>query len=113
MVYSVELAKTKRTSTLKHLEKAIAGKNKELKRLMKTSYDCKKDAQQALENFNKTLKVCQIHQSSIIEKRKYLKAGKPTAKTPFKIEYYIQADLTINEEVKQKRLKHLAIRCIY
>lgn len=105
LVYSFELAKTKSASTLKRIDKAMTTKTKELKQLMKTSYDCKQDAQQALENFSKTLKVCQIQQSNILEKRKYLKAGKPTSKTPFKIQYYIQADLTINKEVKQKRLK--------
>ena len=105
LIYSLELAKTKRRSTLKQMDKTLAAKTKDLKRLMKTSYECKQDAQQALDNFNKSLKVCQVQQYTILEKRKYLKAGKPTSNTPFKIQYYIQADLTIKEEEKQKRLK--------
>jgi len=105
LIYSRELAKTKKNTTLKKIEKALVERNKELKQLMKSSYSCKQDAQQALDDFDKTLKACQVHSSTIIEKRKYLRAGKPTAKTPFKLEYYIQASLVVNEEVQQKRLK--------
>ena len=105
LVYSTELAKTNRQTTLRQIDKIITAKNKELKQLMKSSFCCKADAQQALDDFKKTLKACQIQEVIITEKRKYLKRGKPTAKTPFQMEYYIEASLGINEKVKQEKLK--------
>jgi len=109
LVYSAELAKTNSQTTLRRIDKTIVAKNKELKQLMKSGFCCKADAQQALEDFKKTLKVCQIQQATITEKRKYLKRGKPTAKTPFKMEYYVEASLRVNEKAKQKKLKQAGL----
>ena len=105
LIHSSKLMKTKRKTTLKRIDKALAVKTKALKQLMKISYCCRQDAQKALKGFSRKLGVCQIRQATVIENKKYLKPGKPTAKTPFKIEYHIQASLMINEEEKKERLK--------
>jgi transposase len=105
LIHSSNLMQTKRKTTLKQIDKALSVKTKALKQLMKISYCCKQDAQKDLEDFSKKLGVCQTRQATIIENKKYLKPGKPTTKTPFKIEYHIQTSLMINEQEKQKRLK--------
>lgn len=106
VIHSAELAKTKQATILKQVDKELEHQRKALKKLMKKRFSCDADAQQALQDFKATLKLVELaEQPEISKTRKYLKPGKPTAQTPFKMEYSIQASLQVNQENKEKRLE--------
>lgn len=106
VIHSAQLAKSKQATILKQVDKEFAQQNKALKKLMKKRFACEADAQAALQDFKATLKLIEVEdQPEILKKRKYLKPGKPTAQTPFKMEYSIQAQLQVNEKRKQQRLQ--------
>ena len=106
VIYSAQLAKTKQATVLRQADKELDQQGKALKKLMKKRFSCEGDALQAVQDFKSTLKLTELNQQpEIIKKRKYLKPGKPSVKTPFKMEYSIQASLTLNQQRKKERLE--------
>lgn len=106
LIHSTQLEAKQTKSITKQIEKELETKGKELKKLMKKRFRCLQDAEQALANFESSLKTIELSPNSKIEQSKrYLKRGKPTENTPFEWNYSIQASLQINEQVKEIKLK--------
>jgi len=106
LIHSAGLEEKKQLSITKQIEKELEKKGKELKKLLKKTFSCQQDAEQALSQFQSSLKSIEVSPIGKIEKNKrYLKRGKPTENTPYEWEYSIQASLQINQEIKEIKLK--------
>lgn len=105
LVHSKKLEASKIQTIEKQSKKALKSAQKDLSKLMRQSFSCNTDAQLALEKLEEQWKFVQLQSHCIVEKKKYLKPGKPTEKTPYKMEYKINADIQINQEYKAKRIK--------
>lgn len=105
LIYSKKLAASKVKKIEKQINKALKGAQKESAKLMRQSFSCKADAQLALDKLQQKWKYVQLESHSISEKKKYLKPGKPTEKTPYKMEYKINAKIQVNQTYKAKCLK--------
>jgi transposase len=66
---------------------------KALQALSRRGFHCQEDAEQAIATFKKTLKFHQLKDLTIVTEKHYLKAGRPSPKTPFERRYYIRASL--------------------
>ncbi len=65
---------------------------KELKTITKRAYHCREDAYAAAEGFSKALKLHRLSDLSVVEKKRYLKPGRPTPQTSFEVTYRLTAD---------------------
>jgi len=81
----------------KHLAKQQREQGKALRALMRRHFHCRHDAEQALEDFQKTLSIHQLANVTIVEKKKYSRRGRPSADTPYSLRYNIQAELVVNQ----------------
>jgi transposase len=104
LLHSAQLAKQRQASITRKINKELDNKTKAFTKLGKRSFNCMEDAQQALTAFEKELQNCRLDKSHIRPKRKYLRAGKPTSKTPFKMTYYIEGQVVIDDDIKQAKL---------
>ena len=66
---------------------------KELKTITKRAYHCREDAYAAAEGFSKALKLHRLSDLSVVEKKRYLKPGRPTPQTSFEVTYRLTAEL--------------------
>ena len=66
---------------------------KELKTITKRAYHCREDAYAAAEGFSKALKLHCLSNLSVVEKKRYLKPGRPTPQTSFEVTYRLTAEL--------------------
>lgn len=107
VIYSKALAQKKEKSLDKQANKELEKAGKILRKLEKKRFGCRADAKQALQQWSKILKFVKLKESfKIIEHKKYLKRGKPTEKTPYKIEYSLQAYLVLDKQyINEKRQK--------
>ena len=64
---------------------------KELKTIAKRAYHCREDAYAAAEGFSKALKLHRLSDLSVVEKKRYLKPGRPTPQTSFEVTYRLTA----------------------
>ena len=84
------------------LSKIEEKKIKELKKLSKIEFNCKKDAEKELDRFKKKLKYHVIEESNIIEKKRYKNPGKPKKDSPFDLVFLISATIKKDEdEIKE------------
>ncbi len=88
----------------KRLDKATQHIQTQLDKLSRQPFACEIDAQQSIEQFEKTLKQHRLTQVTIAEKPHYDTAGRP-AKTaiPTAIHYHIQATLTLDAETVERQ----------
>jgi len=105
LIHSKSLAASKVKTIEKRSTKALKVAQKELSKLMRQSFSCNTDAQLALDKLQEKWKYVQLESHSIGEKKKYLKPGKPTEKTPYKMEYKINAEIQVNQDYKAKRIE--------
>ena len=88
------------------LAKATERLQTQLDQLSRQPFACEADAQQAIEQFEKTLKQHRISQVTITEKPHYNTPGRPAQNAvPIAIHHHIQATLTLDPEAvsQQKR----------
>lgn len=71
--------------------------DKALRALSRRSFHCQEDAKQAVETFKKSLTLHRLEDIRIVSEKRYLKRGRPTADTPFKLLYRVQARLLRDE----------------
>lgn len=81
----------------KSLDRQRRAHDKALRALCRRSFHCEQDAKQALEAFKQTLSLYCLEDVSIVSEKRYLKRGRPSADTPFKLCYRIQARLLRDE----------------
>lgn len=81
----------------KRLAKQEQAQAKALRALMQRPFHCRQDAEQALADFQKTLRVHQLANVAIVPKKKYAQRGRPTPDTPYTLLHYIQAELVVND----------------
>ena len=95
-------------SDLKALEKRVDKATKrvqaQLDQLSRQPFACEADAQQAVAQFEKTLKQHLLTQIEIVEKPHYDTAGRPAkTATPTAIHYHVQATLVLNSEAVERQ----------
>ena len=81
----------------KRLARQQREQGKVLRALMRRHFHCRRDAEHALEDFQKTLSVHQLANVAIVEKKQYSRRGRPTADTPYSLRYNIRAELVVNQ----------------
>lgn len=106
----------RQAADLKQLEKRLAKATQriqtQLDKLSRQAFACAADAQQAVEQFEKTLKQHLITQITIVERPHYDQPGRPAKNaTPDSLSYHIQATLDLEPETVT-RLKRRAGRFI-
>lgn len=88
----------------KRLKKATERTQTQLDKLNRQPFACEMDAQQAIDNFEKTLKQHRLTQVSIVEKPQYDTPGRPAkTATPSRLHYHVQATLTLDPEVVERQ----------
>jgi transposase len=99
LIHSEQAYKRELLTLDKSISKAEHDDNGKLKKLCGTQYNCKIDAQRAIESFAKQLKYHQICDLDIVEVKKYQKPGKPTETSSYDSYFSIVAVL-VRDSVK-------------
>ena len=88
----------------KRVDKATKRVQAQLDQLSRQPFACEADAQQAVAQFEKTLKQHLLMQIEIVEKPHYDTAGRPAkTATPTAIHYHVQATLVLNSEAVERQ----------
>lgn len=99
------------TRTTKTFERKLRRQERELKRslreLMGHSYHCMEDALAAAKGFSKPLKLHHLEKITVTKKKRYAKAGRPKADTPFQVTYHLKAVLVRSPEALRRALTRL------
>lgn len=77
----------------RNLKRQEGDLKKKLKAITKRAYHCQ-DALAAAKAFAKTLKLHHLTDVSVVEKKRYVKPGRPTPRTPFEVAFQLNAELT-------------------
>ena len=104
LIYSEQAYNREIKTFDKKLLKTDADKAKELKRLSKIKFNCKKDAEEELKRFEKKLEYHKIEKQKILEKKCYHKSGKPKEGDAFDLIFLIDATIKRDESEIKKAL---------
>ena len=77
IIFSEVAKKSRDKSTERQLLKESQREAKAFKKLGRQSFHCEEDAKQAMEDFQRSLKVLKVHDVKVIEREHYAKAGRP------------------------------------
>ena len=104
VVSSNEMRNRAKKSTEKLISKEEIALKKELSKIEKQKFSCKKDAENALSLVKKRAKYHTVSLKEIVEKKVYPSKGRPKADTEYVAAYYAQGMLEKNQTAVEARI---------
>ena len=105
VVSSDEMRVRSEKSTEKSVSKEKEALKKELSKIEKREFSCKKDAENSLSLIKKRAKYHSVKVEEILEKKVYPSKGRPKADTEYVVAYYIRGSLEKDQSALKKRIE--------